>query len=397
MTVTRNPRAGLDDRWHKRVKGPDGTIRKEKSAVYGNVARWRVRWVDDTGQEHTKVFRLKETAQSHLDKVTADVVKGDYVSPRSSAVTFDTVAAEWLEGKATKKPKTVAGYESLLDNLILPRWRDTKLRDITHADVQRWISGLSVNGSVRKEGKGLSASRVIQAHQTMSAVLKYAIRTDRVAKNVATGVELPRKTSAERRFLTHQELLNLAEAIDRAAVDTFPPFGLMALIMGYCGLRFGEVTALRERDVKDHTLTVRASVVRVGNGYVESDTKTHRTRWVPVPEFIWAKLGKVRDQDPDTLLFPGRGRGGFMTNAQYRRAFDPAAKEIGVPGLTPHELRHTCASLAISAGANVLAVQRLLGHETAAMTLGLYSHLFSDDLTKVAESLNKAAKAALSV
>lgn len=58
-------------------------------------------------------------------------------------------------------------------------------------------------------------------------------------------------------------------------------------------------------------------------------------------------------------------------------------------------LRHTCASLAKAAGANVLAVQRLLGHETAAMTLGTYSHLSSDDLTNVAEALDKAAGKAL--
>ena len=71
------------------------------------------------------MFRLKEAAQSHLDRVTTDVVTGEYVSPRSSAVTFGTVAAEWLDGKGARKPKTVAGYESLLDNLVLPRWRDT--------------------------------------------------------------------------------------------------------------------------------------------------------------------------------------------------------------------------------------------------------------------------------
>jgi integrase len=393
MAVTRNPRAGLDDRWHKRVKGPDGAIRKERSAVYGKVARWRVRWVDDTGHEHTKVFRLKESAQSHLDKMTAEVVTGEYVSPRS-AVTFGVVAAEWLESKAAKKPKTTAGYKSLLDNLILPRWGEAKLKEITHGDLQRWISGLSVNGSARFEGKGLSASRVIQAHQCMSAVLKYAIRTDRLARNVATGVELPRKASAERRYLTHQQLLTLSEAIDAAAVDTFAPFGLITLIMGYCGLRFGEVTALREADVKDRTITVRASVTKVdGMGYVEDSTKTHRTRWVPVPEFIWKELGTWRDQDPATLLFPGRR--GYITNSEYRRAFDPAAREIGMPGLVPHELRHTCASLAIAVGANVLAVQRLLGHETATMTLDTYGHLFSDDLTKVAEALDTAHRAAL--
>jgi integrase len=389
MAVTRNPRAGIDDRWHKRVKGPGGGMRKERSALYGKVSRWRVRWVDDTGHEHTKVFQHKDSAQSHLDKVTADVVRGTYVSPRHSAVTFGAVAKEWLAGKATKKPKTVAGYTSLLDTLILPRWRDTKLRDITHADVQRWISQLSVDGSVRTEGKGLAASRVIQAHQCMSAVLKYAIRTERLSKNAATGVDLPRKASAEHRYLTHAQLLRLAHILDDADL------GALTLVLGYCGLRTGEARALRARDIKDHTITVRASVTKVdGKGYVEGATKTHRTRWVPVPEFLWDRLEYLTEgAEPDQLVFPGRDDG-YLTDFEYRRWFDQAAKEIGVLGLTPHELRHTCASLAISAGANIKAVQRLLGHETASMTLDEYGHLFSDDLTAVATSLDAAVQAA---
>jgi integrase len=64
------------------------------------------------------------------------------------------------------------------------------------------------------------------------------------------------------------------------------------------------------------------------------------------------------------------------------------------PPITPHALRHTCASLAISAGANVKVVQRLLGHATAAMTLDTYGHLMSDDLAGVADALGKAIKAA---
>jgi integrase len=58
-------------------------------------------------------------------------------------------------------------------------------------------------------------------------------------------------------------------------------------------------------------------------------------------------------------------------------------------------MRHTCASLAISAGANIKAVHLLLGHETAAMTLDEYGHLFSDDLTAVAKSLDAAANTAM--
>jgi integrase len=63
---------------------------------------------------------------------------------------------------------------------------------------------------------------------------------------------------------------------------------------------------------------------------------------------------------------------------------------VGIEGLTPHGLRHTTASLAISAGANVKVVHRMLGHATAAMTLDLYGHLLDDDLAAVADALGKA-------
>ena len=61
----------------------------------------------------------------------------------------------------------------------------------------------------------------------------------------------------------------------------------------------------------------------------------------------------------------------------------------GLTGPTPHDLRHTAASLAVSAGANVKAVQRLLGHASAAMTLDVYSGLFDDDLDALADRLEE--------
>jgi Phage integrase family len=63
--------------------------------------------------------------------------------------------------------------------------------------------------------------------------------------------------------------------------------------------------------------------------------------------------------------------------------FDAAASAVGKESMTPHELRHTCASLAISAGANVKVLQKLLGHKTATLTLDRYGHLFPDDLDSV--------------
>jgi integrase len=72
--------------------------------------------------------------------------------------------------------------------------------------------------------------------------------------------------------------------------------------------------------------------------------------------------------------------------------FLPAAAAVGLAGVAPHDLRHTAASLA-AAGANVKAVQRMLGHASASMTLDVYAGLFGDDLDAVATRLDEAVAA----
>ena len=90
----------------------------------------------------------------------------------------------------------------------------------------------------------------------------------------------------------------------------------------------------------------------------------------------------------------GRHRGGGhrLTLAGERfvglvaeRFAHPPAPPIG----SPHDLRHTAASLAISAGANPKVVQRMLGHASAAMTLDVYTDLFESDLDDVAVTVSK--------
>lgn len=81
--------------------------------------------------------------------------------------------------------------------------------------------------------------------------------------------------------------------------------------------------------------------------------------------------------------------GGPLRNSNWRhRVWKPACEAAGMPGgLRIHDLRHTAASLMVSTGANVKAVQRQLGHAKASMTLDRYSHLFTDDLEAMAERL----------
>jgi integrase len=96
------------------------------------------------------------------------------------------------------------------------------------------------------------------------------------------------------------------------------------------------------------------------------------------------KLGR----EPGDLLFTSPNGGPLRLGNWRTRVFDPACTAAGIVGLTPHDLRHTAASLAIAAGANVKAVQRMLGHSSAAMTLDVYAGLFGDDLDSVAALLD---------
>jgi integrase len=89
-------------------------------------------------------------------------------------------------------------------------------------------------------------------------------------------------------------------------------------------------------------------------------------------------------------VFTGVKGGVLRTKVFQEAALTAAAERIGVPGLSPHKLRHTATSLAIASGANVKVVQQMLGHRSATMTLDLYGHLFADQLDEVADALDVA-------
>lgn len=119
---------------------------------------------------------------------------------------------------------------------------------------------------------------------------------------------------------------------------------------------------------------------------------------MPFPALLAAELsalmvGKARED----LVFASQ-RGYVLRVSNYRKRFLAAAVEKckaadkTFPTITPHDLRHTAASLAVSAGANVKAIQRMLGHAKASMTLDVYADLFDDDLDGVAASLDAAIK-----
>jgi integrase len=363
----------------------------------GNVS-WRVRYRDPAGEQRNRSFPRKIDAQQFLTSIESSKLTGSYVDPGRAKVTLGSVADRWIAGKIGLRPTTRARYEVALKVHVRPRWGTTPLDRIEYSDVQTWLAELS--------GSGQSGASVRKSYGVFSAILDLAVRDKRLPANPARGVDLPPVNARRRKYLTARQVVALAEAaalpVDRGyALPTDAAFGqyrLTVFVMAYCGLRWSELAALKtcQVDLLRRRFEIAEAVTEVDGVLVWGTTKSHERRSVPIPRFLADDLMlHLAGMDAEDLVFTG-AEGGVMRNRAARRAwFDRAATSIGESGLTPHEMRHTAASLAVSAGANVKAVQRMLGHASAAMTLDIYADLFDDDLDALADRLDAVARAAL--
>jgi integrase len=349
----------------------------------GNVTRrpdgrWRARYRDPGGKERARHFTRRADALRWLAEVETTKTRGDWVDPQLARVTIAEWSQTWLATKATLKPKTRIAYESVLRVWILPRWGGTPIDGVTHSAVVKWQAEVLTQ---------VGAARTRHAVDALGQLLELAVLDNRLPRNVVRGVQRPRMPQGQQRFLTHDEVHRLARACE-------PPFDLLVLLLAYTGLRFGEAAGLQVHDVDigRRRISVKRALVEANGVLVEGTPKTHQRRTVPIPAFLAERLGThVQGMVGSDPLFTSL-RGGPLRNSNFRSyVFDAAVESAGLAPLTPHDLRDTAASLAVSAGATVKAVQRMLGHASAAMTLDVYSGLFDSELDDVAERLDSAA------
>ncbi len=359
---------------------------------------WRAHYRTPAGAQRNKTFRRKVDAERFLAGIENAKVVGTYVDPTLAKVTVGEWAQRWLDGQSHLKPSTHERYAGILRRQIRPRWGRVRLGAVSHADVQAWVTALA---------KDYSPASVHKVHRVLSLILDLAVKDGRLSRNVASGVNLPRVGRHEHLYLNHDQVDDLAHACGypadpskHASYDTRAneTYRLVVLFLAYTGVRFGEMAALRinRLDLRRGRAAIVASVTPVqGQGLVWGTPKNHQRREVPIPPFLVAEIARhVAGRPGDDLVFAGIRRGSPLRVSTFRKSFDEAALAIEVPGLHPHQLRHTAASLAIASGADVKVVQQMLGHASATMTLDTYGHLFEDRLDEVGNALDEARSAA---
>lgn len=358
--------------------------------------RYQVRYrTPDRRQTKKRGFTTKRDAERFARSVEVSKDRGEWIDPADARATVGELGAAWIGNRTNLKPSTFRSVESAWRVHVEPRWGSTVVSDVRFSEVEAWA------GEMAREK---SPSTVLRAHGVLLGILEGAVRDRRILSNPAAGVALPRKTRKPHVYLTHEQLHSLAGASKHPT---------LLLVLGYTGLRWGEAVGLRARDVdlSRRRINVERNAVEVGSRIEVGTPKSHKRRTVPLPGFLVPVLGEhVEGKGADDLVFPGPS-GGFLRRPKLSEAvsdgddgrkragdghswFSAALGAAGLGHMTLHDLRHTAASLAVSAGANVKAVQRMLGHASAAMTLDVYADLFDDDLDAVGAALDHAASQA---
>lgn len=360
--------------------------------------RYRVRYRKPDGtQTDKRGFKTKREAEHFSASVTVAKATGDYIDPQLGRVTVGQLADAWLTGKkAALKPSSYRPLESGWKTHIEAKWGAREVKSIQPSEVQTWTAELA---------NDRSATTVQRALGILAGILEHAVTDRRISRNPARGIKTKRKTPKPRIYLTHAQVQALAEASAHPA---------LVLTLAYTGLRWGEATALRVRSMNEvrRRLHVEENAVMAGSILHIGTPKTDEKRSVPYPAFLSKLLAvEAHGKRPEQILFgdgdthmrlPNSVDGWFASAVNKVREAQTKAREDATPAerkllppvmprVTPHDLRHTAASLAISSGANVKAVQHMLGHASAAMTLDTYADLFDDDLDAVAAKLDEVA------
>jgi integrase len=329
-----------------------------------------------SGVAATKFSDLDE-AITWIERGKVMISLGTWVDPSLEILTFEKYATLWRSTKGSISGKTLGTYDSQMRLHLTPYFGEKPLTGISSTDVRTWVAKLS--------GAGVGATTIRQSYRLLRQIMESAVMDERIPRNPCAGIKLPRIVSAEKRGLTREELISLSEECGT--------YGPVILFLGTTGLRIGEALALRveDLDVANSSVAVKRSWTKdvSGRRILGSSTKTGTSRVVPVAPHVLESLRPFFEaKKAEDWLFIGP-RGNVMDYDWLRqRVFMPAAKKLGLTGITIHSLRHTCASLLIRLKAPITTVSYILGHASVKMTLDTYGHYYEDDVASWMSALD---------
>lgn len=322
--------------------------------------------------------KTQKEVRQQMNEIIHNLDRGVYQAPTKIKVSawFD----DWLETYAAGKvkPLTYQSYQASIKNHVKPHIGSLELQKVRGSHIQKIYNAMTKAGLSGKTVKNVGAIM----HKAFSVAVKEGI----IPTNPVDAAELPKVKTREMKPLADDEI-----PVFLSAIDDSPMRNAYALCL-FAGLREAECLGLSWKNVnfKDHEITICQQLQKNKTGdhdyFISDSTKSGKSRTIAPPAiaFEYLKDEQIRQlenrlkagkdwSNEDDLVFTDE-IGKHLAFFTFYNRFKRIAASIGRPDLRPHDLRHTCVTVALANNANPKAVQQMLGHATASFTLNVYGH-----------------------
>lgn len=361
----------------KRANG-EGSIRKKANG------RWEGRYTAGYDAVTGKLIQKSVSARTQAEcrEKMRCALRAVQHAPLNH--TADYTVAEWcrlwLETYSTPnvRASTAEGYTNIIENHIIPRLGQMKLKNLSSVHVQRMYNELKVSGRVKRyekmEDLSLSNRMVRGIHTILSGCLEQALKEQLITFNPCKNCKIPPKEKSEMVIIPPEKIgAYLAEAEN---------YGLLPMFYTELttGLRRGELLAIEwtDLDIDSSTLTVNKQVTRIRGELVVSEPKTKNSiRKIILPKQTVELLVGEHQRHPDSpLMFPSPRTGEYWSPDAIGRIHKRLLERAEIDeAVRFHDLRHTFATLAIQNGVDAKTVAGMLGHYSATFSLDTYTHI----------------------
>jgi integrase len=321
----------------------------------------------------------KREAQVRCAQLVAEAQSGVSLGP--SRITITAYLNRWLDHMRTQvSPRTLEVYAETIARIVPHIGNVVLVKLRPEAIAAMYAMALKSGGQT---GKGLSTRSVHMMHRLLAQSLKQAARWQLIGRNPCDATSPPRVERREMQVLDADATAALIDAVRGRSL-------FMPIVLGVlCGLRRGEIAALRWRDVNFDAgrLSIVASFEQTNGGVVRlKPPKSGRSRTVALPALAVEELRRYRIKQAEDLLQLGI-RQSDDTHVCLQPNYQPWAprtlssifakfiKASGLPRVRLHDLRHSHATHLLTANVHPKIVQERLGHANIATTMDLYTHV----------------------
>ena len=383
----------------KRAKGT-GTLRKRADG------RWEGRlYIGKDENEKNKYKTVTHTKKSECQKKLDILIAENEKRKRNGECKYgdciNPTVEEWnkiyIEDFCTGylKPKTISGYKSMIKNYINPYLGKYHLRDLSKLICQQYIMDVYENGRINQKrasdiAQGLSSRTVKDIKIILHASLEKAVDEGIIDRNPTDKLNMPKDRVKGMNTLTKEQSNRLLEEAFNSGCFEFYYLELTT------GLRLGEILALEWDDInfQNKTLLITKQVQRI-NGVLQTETpKTKNSvRAIAISSDCAAALARLKMRQPKgtKLMFPSPETGTYRDQNAVTRKFKRMLRRAGLPQeIRFHDLRHTCATIALEEGVEIKALSSMLGHSDVAFTMNTYVHATKKIKTSAADKMEAA-------